>query len=298
MTAAKPAKSKQKSGGPGKGKPSGEDGSESALDDEERKTAGMGPTPPEAWVIHEVIREDGEREIRRSVTSLSWSGFGAGLSMGFSFLMLAELRAALPQAPWAHLISAFGYTIGFLIAVLGRQQLFTESTLTAALPFLMRRTSAAFVAMLRLWGVVLAANLVGTFVFAAVISYHGLFAPDVAKALNDVAGEALRDGFVVMAMKAVLSGWLIALMVWLLPGAGQARLFLIIILTYAVGVGQFSHMIAGSVEVAFAVINAKASFGDYLLRFALPTFLGNTIGGVSLVAVLNHAPVRDEIPAS
>ncbi len=268
---------------------------ESALDDEQRRNAGSGPTPPEAWVIHEVIREDGEREIRRSITSLSWSGFGAGLSMGFSFLTLAELRAALPAAPWAHLLSSFGYTIGFLIAVLGRQQLFTESTLTAVLPFLTRRDMKSFRAMWRLWIVVLATNLLGTFVFAAVISYPHLFNADVAKALGDVAADALQDGFVTMMMKAVLSGWLIALMVWLLPGAGPARLFLIVILTYAVAVGQFSHMIAGSVEVAYAVFHGKASVADYLLRFALPTFLGNTLGGVSLVAVLNHAPVREEI---
>jgi formate/nitrite transporter FocA (FNT family) len=269
---------------------------ESALDEEQRKNAGTGPTPPEAWIIHEVIREDGEREIRRSISSLSWSGFGAGLSMGFSFLTMSELRAALPVAPWTHLLSAFGYTIGFLIAVLGRQQLFTESTLTAVLPFLTRRSTKSFVSMLRLWAIVLTTNLLGTFVFAAVISYPGLFHPDVTKTLGDVATEALQDGFVTMMMKAVLSGWLIALMVWLLPGAGQARLFLIIILTYAVAVGQFSHMIAGSVEVAYAVFNGKASVSDYLLHFALPTFLGNTLGGVSLVAVLNHAPVHDELP--
>ncbi len=269
---------------------------ETALNEEQRKHAGSGPTPPEAWIIHEVIREDGEREIRRSIRSLSWSGFGAGLSMGFSFLTLAEIRAALPAAPWAHLISGFGYTIGFLIAVLGRQQLFTESTLTAALPFLTRRNRNSFLAMLRLWAVVLCANLLGTFVFAAFISYPHLLRADLVKALSDVASEALQDGFVPMMMKAVLSGWLIALMVWLLPGAGPARLYLIIILTYAVAVGQFPHMIAGSVEVAYAVLNGKASVSDYILRFALPTFLGNTIGGVSLVAVLNHAPVHDELP--
>jgi formate/nitrite transporter FocA (FNT family) len=269
---------------------------ESTLHEEQRKNAGSGPTPPEAWVIHEIIREDGEREIRRSINSLCWSGFGAGLSMGFSFLTLAELRAALPAAPWTHLLSGFGYTIGFLIAVLGRQQLFTESTLTAVLPFLTRRDAKSLLAMSRLWAVVLSLNLLGTFFFAALISYPGLFHADVTRALGDIASEALQDGFVIMMIKAILAGWLIALMVWLLPGAGPARLFLIVILTYAVAVGQFSHMIAGSVEVAYAVFHGKASVSDYLLRFALPTFLGNTIGGVSLVAVLNHAPVREELP--
>jgi formate/nitrite transporter FocA (FNT family) len=205
------------------------------------------------------------------------------------------LRSQLPRADWAHLLSSFGYTIGFLITVLGRQQLFTESTLTAVLPFLTRRDLASFVAMLRLWIVVLAANLVGTFIFALFISTPGLFNADVNAALGDTATAALQDPFIPMMMKAVLSGWLIALMVWLLPGAGPARLWVIVILTYVVGVGQFSHMIAGSVEVAFAVVHGKAGVTDYLWRFAIPTLLGNTIGGVSLVAILNHAPVREEI---
>jgi formate/nitrite transporter FocA (FNT family) len=296
MTAARPSQGKPHKKGAAKNGNNGEH--ESALEGDERQTAGSGPTPPEAWVIHEIIRGDGEREIRRSISSLAWSGFGAGLSMGFSFLTESMLRARLPDAPWAHLLSGFGYTIGFLIAVLGRQQLFTESTLTAVLPFLMRRTRAAFVAMLRLWGMVLALNLVGTVAFAALVSIHGMFDAAITKSLFDTSAEALRDGFMPMMLKAILSGWLIALMVWLLPGAGPARLFLIILLTYAVAIGGFSHMIAGSVEVSFAVINAKATIGDYFLRFALPTFLGNTIGGVSLVAVLNHAPVREEIPAA
>lgn len=267
----------------------------SAETEHKMETAGQAPTPPEAWIIHEIVRDDGEREIGRSVSSLAWSGFAAGLSMGFSFLTLALVRAGLPKADWAHLVAGFGYPVGFLIAVLGRQQLFTESTLTAVLPFLKRRDAPTLVRTLRLWAVVLGTNLLGTVAFAAFLSYPGLFPPHVTETLGEVASEVLRDSFVVMTMKAVLSGWLIALMVWLLPGAGPARVLLIIILTYVVAIGQLSHVIAGSVEVAFAVIAGQASVGDYLVRFVLPTLIGNTLGGVSLVAILNHAPVEEEI---
>lgn len=265
------------------------------LNEERRKDAGMGPTPPEAWVIHEIVREDGEREIRRSVNSLAWSGFGAGLSMGFSFLTMAQIRAALPPMSWAHLLSGFGYSIGFLIAVLGRQQLFTESTLTAALPFLTKRNSKSLFAMLRLWVVVLAANLLGTFVFAAVISYPNLFHADVAKALGDVASEALRDGFAAMTMKAVLSGWLIALMVWLLPAAGGSRPLIIIIITYVISVCGFSHIIAGSVDGVYVVQMGAATWQEFAARFFAPTLLGNIVGGVALVAVLNYGQVATDV---
>ena len=82
-------------------------------------------------VIHEVVREEGEIELRRSFAALGWSGFAAGGSMGFSFLGMALLRATLPDEPWRHAIESFGYTLGFIIVILGRQQLYTESTLTA-----------------------------------------------------------------------------------------------------------------------------------------------------------------------
>ncbi len=273
------------------------DDQEPDLADHDRAHAGTGPTPPEARVIHEIIREDGEKELRRSVGSLSWSGFSAGLSMGFSFLTMAFLRAGLPDAPWRSLISSFGYTVGFLIVVLGRQQLFTESTLTALLPFLIRRDAATFGKMLRLWLVVFLANLVGTALFAVLVSQHGLFEPQVNEALKGLAAEAMHDAFWPMLVKAILAGWLIALMVWLIPGAGPARLLLILIVTYVVAIAHFSHIIAGSVEAAYNVVTGAAAPGAYFTRFLVPTLIGNMIGGISLVGILNYAPIREELPS-
>lgn len=275
---------------------SGPDSQEPDLEHHERHHAGTGPTPPEARVIHEIIREDGEKALRRSVKAMAWSGFGAGLSMGFSFLTMAMIRAALPDAPWRSLVAGLGYTIGFLIVVLGRQQLFTESTLTAVLPFLIRKDAETGYKMLRLWVIVFLANLVGTFLFAFLVSRDWLFGPEINEALKGIATEALHDSFWPMLIKATLAGWLIALMVWLIPGAGPSRLLLIVIVTYVVAIGHFSHIIAGSVEAAYNVFAGAITAGDYLTRFALPTLIGNMIGGVSLVAILNHAPIRDELP--
>lgn len=274
----------------------GTDAEEPDLEEHERRHAGSGPTPPEARVIHEIIREDGERELERSVSALAWSALGAGLSMGFSFLTMALLRGGLPEAQWTHLISSFGYTLGFLIVVLGRQQLFTENTLTAVLPLLIRMDGKTLGQLLRLWAIVLLFNLLGTFVFAWLISHEGLFDPQINAALRGIAEEAVKDSFWPMTIKAMLAGWLIALMVWLIPGAGPSRLFLIVIITYVVALAHFSHSIAGSVEAAYDVFNGTIGFGAYMTHFLIPTVLGNTIGGVSLVAILNHVPLRDELP--
>jgi formate/nitrite transporter FocA (FNT family) len=251
--------------------------------------------PLQAVVVHEVIRGEGAFELERPVAALFWSGLAAGLSMGFSFVAQALLRHDLAGAAGQHAIASFGYAVGFVIVVLGRQQLFTESTLSAVLPVLSERTGKTTAAMFRLWGVVLAANLVGTWIFAAALAWLQPFPPEAASSFAYLADEAVRHPFADTLVRAVFAGWLIALMVWLLPPSGPTRILVIALLAWAVALGKFSHIIAGSTEAAYGVLTGHAGAVDYVWRFLLPTLLGNTLGGVALVALLNHAPVSHEV---
>lgn len=253
-------------------------------------TAVVGPL-----VIHEVVREQGEKELDRSFGSLAWSGLAAGLSIGFSFVAQAYLKAGLPEAPWSRLVDGFGYSLGFLIVILGQQQLFTETTLTALIPTLMRRTVRDALATLRVWAVVLLANLVGTILFAWVLSRQGVVSPEAFAAMQSLSAKLMSHSFGQTAMLGGAAGWLIGLMVWLLPGAGPARPLIIIVLTYVVALCEFPHVIAGSVEAAFGVLSGRAGVIDYLWRFLAPTLLGNIVAGTALVALLNHATVVEEL---
>ncbi len=244
-----------------------------------------------AHVVHETIRREGEEELKRSTSALAWSGLAAGLSMGFSLVAEGLLAAYLPHAEWAPLVSKVGYSVGFLMVVLGRQQLYTETTLTVILPLLSRRNVATALSVLRLWTVVLLANLVGTYLFALCVGRIPIFSTHIQQVLMEVSQGSLAGGFGVIFMRAVFAGWLIALMVWLLPGAESARVSIIIILTYLIGLGGFNHVIAGSTKVMFLVISGAETWSNYALRFFLPTLLGNIVGGVSLVAFLGHAQV-------
>ena len=113
---------------------------------------------PKGSVVYEAIKQEGEDELERSSASLAWSGLAAGLSMGFSFVSESILRAHLPESNWRVLITKLGYGVGFLIVVLGRQQLFTENTLTVILPLLRTRKAEVLWNVGRLWTVVLVAN--------------------------------------------------------------------------------------------------------------------------------------------
>lgn len=250
---------------------------------------------PSAALIHETIRAEGERELSRSSSALMLSGISAGLSIGFSVLVPAILMVSLPDTEWEHLLTSLGYTVGFLIVVLGRQQLFTENTLTPMLPLLKFRDRHHLGQVLRLWSIVLISNIAATWMFSAVVAHTPVFDPEIQAAIADFSRSAIAHDFWPTFLKAVFAGWLIALMVWLMPAAGDAKLFVIIIVTYVVALAHLAHIVAGSVEASYLVHVGEASFADYAFRFFVPTLLGNTLGGVALVACLNFGQVAPEL---
>jgi formate-nitrite transporter family protein len=244
-----------------------------------------------AHVVHETIRREGREELKRSSAALAWSALAAGLSMGFSLVAEGLLAAYLPNSQWTPLLSKLGYSVGFLIVVLGRQQLFTETTLTAVLPLLSERNAKAAFSMVRLWSVVLGANVVGTYLFALFVGRVPIFPPHIQESLIEVSKGGADASFGVVFARAIFAGWLIALMVWLLPAAESARVSIIIIITYLIGLGGFNHVIAGSTKQLLLVVTSIETWGSYFGRFFVPTLLGNIVGGVSLVAFLGHAQV-------
>ena len=250
---------------------------------------------PRAVVVHEAIRKEGEEEIARPAQSLAWSGLAAGLAMGISLMAEGLIRAGLPDAPWRDLVAGFGYTIGFLVVILGRQQLFTENTVTAVLPFLHAQNRGTFAAVTRLWGIVLVTNIVGTLLFAAGAGLTSAFDEEARRAFLEIGQHAAEPGFWTTFTRAIVAGWLIALMVWLLPAAGSARFLVIVTVTYLVAVADLAHVIAGSTEVAYAAFAGAVSWTEYAIGFIVPALIGNILGGVVFVAVLNHAQVEQEL---
>lgn len=246
-----------------------------------------------AKVVHEAIRLEGTEELERPFSSVCWSGIAAGLTMGCSMLGQGLLQVHLPAAPWRELVASFGYCLGFIFVTMGRQQLFTETTLTVMLPFLQRTHSMSQVA--RYWAIVFAANIVATILFAAAVSIPNLFQPDAIQAFATLGVKAIEPGFVGVLIKGVFAGWLIALMVWLMPAASSAKFFVIVAVTWLIAVAQFSHVIAGSVESAFAAFHGAIRWDQYLIGFIVPAVVGNSIGGVVFVALLNHAQVKEEV---
>ncbi|WP_223648979.1 formate/nitrite transporter family protein [Hymenobacter psoromatis] len=246
---------------------------------------------PSGKVIYKAIVSEGTEELKRSSAALFWSGLAAGLSMSFSMVAEGLLMRYLPNATWQPLVASLGYSLGFVIVVLGRQQLFTENTLTPILPLLQERTWECLRNVGRLWGVVLAANLVGAALIGLAIAHSSAFEPEVKAEFARMGHTALSHDFATTLVRGVFAGWLIALMVWLLPFAEEGRFWVIIFITYFVGVAHFSHVIAGAVEVFTLAAMGQTGWGTALGSFVVPALLGNILGGLALVAALNYAQV-------
>ena len=248
-----------------------------------------------AKVVHEVIRLQGDEELDRPLMSLMFSAFAAGVAISASILAEASIAMRLPDAPWKELVVAIGYTVGFVLVILGNLQLFTENTVTAVLPLATHPTLRNLVRMLRLWAAVLVANVAGTFLVAVLMIHRIVLSTDQVRAALALSATALDHPPVDVLLLGMPAGFLVATIAWILPNARGGEFWIVVLITYAIAIGGFSHVVAGSGEAWLLALSGRTSFAAAIFGYILPALAGNVIGGTGLFAVLAHGQVRPEI---
>lgn len=250
---------------------------------------------PRTPVIYEIVRKHGEEEMTRPTVSLWWSGVAAGLSISFSLLAQALLQMHLPNTTWRPLVSSLGYSVGFLMVVLARQQLFTENTITVVLPVMAEPTRKNLVGLGRMWIIVFLANMVGALFAALFCTFTPVIAPEVRDAMLSISQAMMDHPWPEMFFRGIASGFLIAAMVWLIPSANGSQFLVIVLMTYLIALGDFTHIVAGSVEAFLLVVNGHQSVWSVLSGFTVPVLLGNIVGGTALFALLSYAQIMKEL---
>ena len=239
--------------------------------------------------------ETGVHEMERPNSSLFLSGLSAGLDIGFGPLLVAAtitLTGDVYAEPTTRILTSFAYAFGFVLVILGGTQLFTEHTSLAVLPVLDGEAGLDDLGLL--WGLVYAGNVIGGAAFAAFAVW---FAPEYGlaevEAFEDFAEPFVKQTATALFGGAVLAGWLMGLVAWLVAAADSslARFTAIVVITGAIGFAHLPHSIAGNVEVLMAVFSpAEVSIPDYL-RFMALTTAGNAAGGAVFVALLKYGYV-------
>ena len=238
--------------------------------------------------ILETVVEDGRKELRRGGTGLAFSALAAGLNISFSVVTLAVIGSLTGGIGLAAIAA---YPIGFLIVVLGRAELYTENTVTPVSVVLTDHSQ--LLNMLRLWALVFVFNVIGALAFAFVIFYGGILSPGATELLLGEVATKIDAGFLEVTLKAVIGGWLVALIAWMVAASQDtiSRIFFTWLLVLLIPAAGLAHCIAGSTEVFISVFSGSTSWTEYLGRFLVPATLGNTIGGLVLVTLLNYGQV-------
>ncbi len=245
--------------------------------------------------IHDNILEPAEKEIERPTAALLWSALAAGLVIGFSFLAGA-FTSELVSPSLRKAAEAAVYPLGFIFVIMARSELFTENTLVPVVPLLEHRDRERLLKLGRIWGLLLFGNLVGALIFGWALAQTPMVEPTLRPALDRLALEATSGGFTHILYGGVFAGWLMALLAWLLASTHStgAQIALIWLCTFPISALGFSHSIAGSVEAFYLAAGGQGSWGGMVREFIVPSVLGNAIGGVLLVALLNYGQVAAE----
>ncbi|GHE87823.1 formate dehydrogenase [Aliiroseovarius zhejiangensis] len=248
-----------------------------------------------AKTVYEVIRRSGDEELERSNGSLFWSGVSAGIVISFSVLGEAVLRTYLPDTSYSYLIENLGYCLGFVMVIIGRMQLFTENTITTVLPFLHSPSWSVFNRILVLWSIVLFANVLGAFAIATFYAHSGAISAEILPAIEELSRHATGMPPAESFARAIPAGILVAAIVWMLPEAGASSVSIIVLFTWLIAAGDFTHIVAGSVEMAYLMVTGDLGLQQAAFGFFLPVLAGNVVGGTVIFAMLAWGQVRRDI---
>ena len=246
-------------------------------------------------MIFKIIRREGEEELRRPFMALAFSALAAGIFVSFSFLFRSIFHMHMGNSPIEPMISSIGYTVGFIIVILGRMQLFTENPITTIIPLLSEWSWKRLLKVIRLWSTVFLFNIIGTAIAAAFFANKYTLSVPVENAMCEVASNIMQLNPIENILRGIPAGILIAAIVWISPRAKYFRFAMIFFFVYFIALGDFTHVVVGSCEMAFEVIKGNANFFTYCFKFLIPTGIGNIIGGTVIFTLLIYYQVKKEL---
>lgn len=234
--------------------------------------------------VFQRIVADADHEITSGGRELFFSGLAAGFAITITFLLYASMSAVTESSVVASLL----YPLGFIYIIIGGYQLYTENTLPPVALTLERLASVP--ALLRHWLIVLAGNFVGGAIGAVVLVYGGVFEPAAAIEATRIAQKGVETPAWNLFFKAAFAGLIVAGVVWINFAATDtiSRLVVVYLAFLAIPLGDLFHVVVSFTEVVYLMLAGDLGFLTGMSGFVIPVLLGNTIGGVLLVTLVNY----------
>jgi formate/nitrite transporter FocA (FNT family) len=268
-------------------KPSGEESVRDAVERSRSGAPAVGEVVRDRFDTDEVFQRiitAADEEIDTGARELFFSALAGGFAITLTFLIYSSMTAKSDSPVIASLL----YPIGFIYIILGGYQLYTENTLPPVMLVLERLASIP--TLLRTWGIVAAGNFAGGALGALVLAYTGVFSPEAAVAAVDLSQKGIETEFWTLFFKGSFAGLIVAGVVWLDFAARDtiSRFFLVYIAFLMIPLADLFHVVVSFTELMYLFYLGEAALLSGLVGFVLPVFLGNTIGGVLLVTVVNY----------
>jgi len=232
-----------------------------------------------------------DEEITAGSRELYFSGLAAGFAITITFLLYVSLTASTGGDP---VLSALLYPLGFIYIIIGGYQLYTENTLPPVALTLERIASVP--ALLRNWVVVLAGNFTGGTLGAMALAYGGVLSADAADAAAGIATKGIETSQSALFTKAAFAGLIVAGVVWVTFASRDtiSRLVVVYLAFLSIPIGGLFHVVVSYTEMVYLVLQGQLALRVGLVQFVVPVLLGNTLGGILLVTVVNYFQTTEE----
>ena len=255
-----------------------------------------GEAVPSHFIAEEIFQRiiaSAEDEYKTRKRELFFSGIAAGFAITVTVLAYAVGTAAVDSS--SGLVGPLFYPVGFIFIIIGHYQLYTENTLPPVALVLLRLISIP--GLLRIWGLVLFGNIVGVGIGAYILANTSVLSPEAATVAAGFGAEALHMPWWDLFFKGIFAGWLVAGLVWLDHAARSvtARILIVFFIMYLIPTMGLFHIITSMCDALYLFFQGGAALWPLTWNLLLPVLLGNTLGGVVLVAILNYGLTEEHV---
>ncbi len=269
--------------------------------DGESEPKQLSPLGREAPEIVDDASKIGAKRLERPLVGDAITAIAGGMSVSFGAIAMIMAAAAvgggIDSPSTALLVGALVFPVGFIILLVGKTELFTENFLLPVAAVIKGRGNLRQLGSL--WAITLSCNLLGSLVFAFLISRDQVLAPGPAEEMIALAIHSIEYSLPTAFIKAVFAGWLMTTLTWLLIAAVGfgPRMAMIWVIGTLIVLGQFNHVIISAAEIFIAMLlGADITVGEWLTRNFLPALTGNIIGGLVFETLLQYVQSRFHEP--
>ncbi len=263
--------------------------SDSASDDDHGASSGVLSDQFSTDEVYQRVVADADHEVTSGTRELFFSALAAGFAITVTFLLYASVTATTDEK----IVGVLLYPLGFVYIIIGGYQLYTENTLPPVALTLERLASIP--TLVRHWLIVLAGNFLGGGLGAIALAYGGVFDDATAAVAVGFAQKGIATPAPALFVKAAFAGLIVAGVVWINFAVRDttSRLLVVYLAFLAIPMGNLFHVVVSFTEVVYLALTAGVNPVPALGGFVLPALLGNTLGGVVLVTVVNYYQTSD-----